>query len=170
MPIAAITQTVKEVYMKDQSNADIWSQLMYKVCRKRAEKNYRKLQQYIQYKNILDIGFGRGAMTHLLTENNHTVTGIDVVDLSIYSDLKAILYDGEKIPFKDKSFDVALLIKVLHHCRKQEKVLSEAVRVAKRVIVIEDVHRNWIEWIVVSLNDMMANFEFYYHTYHTLEV
>ena len=62
-------------------------------------------------------------------------------------------------------FETALIIHVLHHCGDGLAVLSEAKRVAKRVIFIEDTYRNWFEWFVVSVSDALNNGELWFHKY-----
>ena len=57
------------------------------------------------------------------------------------------------------------IVHVLHHCDDGIKVLEEAKRVAKRVIVIEDTFRSKFEWLVISIGDAVTNFEFKWHKF-----
>lgn len=54
------------------------------------------------------------------------------------------LHDGVSLwPYADGSFDVCLLLFVLHHISDQlQRTLSEAARVAKKVLVLEDQPRS----------------------------
>ena len=109
---------------------------------------------------------GSGTTSRCLKKEGYRVVGIDIEDLSIYPNLKPIIYDGSKLPFTTNEFDTALLICVLHHCGSNRvRVLKEAKRVAKRVIIIEDTYRNLPEKAIVSFNDMLLNFEFFKHPY-----
>jgi SAM-dependent methyltransferase len=47
-------------------------------------------------------------------------------------------YDGYRIPFADKSFDTVLFVDVVHHADNGAQLLREAVRVAKKSIVLKD--------------------------------
>ena len=67
---------------------------------------------------------------------NITVLGIDSYDkfCDRYPGVKAINYEGELFPFKDKTFDVCWCNAVVEHVgdfRKQELFLNEIVRVSK---------------------------------------
>jgi SAM-dependent methyltransferase len=56
------------------------------------------------------------------------------------------LFDGRRLPYRDGSVDVALLIFVLHHADDPSILLREASRVARRaVIVVEDTPENGLE-------------------------
>lgn len=118
---------------------------------------------------MLDVGVSAGSMSNLLVSQGKKVSSIDVVDTSVYEHITPMLYDGENIPFKDKSHDVATIICVLHHCDDQLRVLEEAMRVYKRVIIIEDTFRNSFERALVSVRDCIGNWEFYDHPYRTTQ-
>lgn len=47
-------------------------------------------------------------------------------------------FDGETIPFPDKSVDLVTFVDVLHHTHVQPNLLKEAARVARRAVVIKD--------------------------------
>lgn len=113
--------------------------------------------------SILDIGSGYGTVTEVLRNNRFSVTAVDVADQAIEDGLKPIVYDGTNLPFASNSFDFALLLTVLHHCPKPEQVLSEAARVARKVIVIEDVYRNKLQQYLTWFTDSLLNFEFKGH-------
>ncbi|RMF55023.1 class I SAM-dependent methyltransferase [Candidatus Woesearchaeota archaeon] len=113
--------------------------------------------------NILDIGSGYGAVSWLLRKQGYKVTPLDVKNKSCTKEIRPIIYNGRKIPFKDKSFDVALLITVLHHTKNPEEVLKEARRVAKRLIVMEETYSNIFQKYVTFIIDSLVNFEFLGH-------
>ncbi|MFQ6049901.1 MAG: class I SAM-dependent methyltransferase [Candidatus Paceibacterales bacterium] len=107
---------------------------------------------------ILDIGAGCGWIGQCLRKKkNAQVTLLDVIDFN-QTDLKLILYDGKKMPFLDNSFDVVLLICVLHHCDEPLEVLKEAKRVTKdRIIIIEDTFTFWFEKPFLYFLDTLIN-------------
>lgn len=106
---------------------------------------------------VLDIGSGGGWTGELLKEKKGTeVILLDVQDFN-QTKLPLLLYDGKRIPLGDDSFDTALLLFVLHHCEYPVQVLREAMRVSRRVIILEDTFRNRIEKIVTCANDTVTN-------------
>ncbi|HZQ06642.1 MAG TPA: class I SAM-dependent methyltransferase, partial [Anaerolineae bacterium] len=76
--------------------------------------------------HILEIGAGNGLvaeMLHRTTGANFTL--LDVVDYN-RSAFPLHLYDGRALPFDDNTFDLSLLIFVLHHNPDPRPVLREA--------------------------------------------
>lgn len=128
---------------------------------------FKKIKLHIKGSRILDIGTGIGGFAAHLTCKGYEVESIDVDDSSYFKEFPRQLYDGSHFPYEDSSFDTALLIHVLHHCTDRLQVFREALRVADRVIFIEDTYRNGLEHAIVSFNDMLGNAEFYSHTYST---
>ena len=112
---------------------------------------------------ILDIGSGYGSVSWLLKKQGHKVTSLDIKNKSCTEEIKPIIYNGKEIPFKDKSFDVALLITVLHHTPNPEEIIIEAKRVAKCVIIIEETYSNAFQKYITFIIDSLANFEFFNH-------
>lgn len=90
---------------------------------------------------VLDLGAGEGYVGEMMRdEGGACVTLADVVDLN-RSSLPLTRYDGERLPFADRSFDIVTLVYVLHHCEAPGAVIKEALRVSRdRVIVIESVY------------------------------
>jgi len=113
--------------------------------------------------NILDIGTGNGVLFQKLRVENHQVVPLDIKDQSFIKEVKPVLYDGINIPFRDKHFDVALLITMLHHTAHPQKILSEAKRVAKKIIIIEEIYSNMINKYMTYFVDSLFNFEFVGH-------
>ena len=52
---------------------------------------------------------------------------------------------------------------VLHHTKDPDKIIFEALRVAKRVIIIEDIYNSKLEKYKTFLLDSIFNFEFFTH-------
>ncbi|MBI4067276.1 methyltransferase domain-containing protein [Candidatus Gottesmanbacteria bacterium] len=88
---------------------------------------------------VLDVGCGNGYLAKLLKDTKGAeVTCLDVMDYN-KSGFETVLYDGETIPFGDKSFDIVLLSYVLHHSHVPQRLLSEAARVCRgKVLIYED--------------------------------
>ncbi|MDP3919662.1 MAG: class I SAM-dependent methyltransferase [Candidatus Omnitrophota bacterium] len=130
----------------------------------RAEEFVRLFENYLPQKSsVLDIGGRWGFYARPLVNRGHHVTVLDVVKPGLQK-VPVVMYDGDRIPFPDHSFDVSLLITVLHHIPDIEHVIREAHRVTrKRLIVVEDIYhhalgRFWTEW-----RDRIYNLEFFGH-------
>lgn len=89
---------------------------------------------------ILDIGCGTGISTVMIKDNfKAEVTGCDVrnylaVDLPFYKIPK-----NGKFPFKNNTFDNAMLNDVLHHTKKPQQlvIIKDSLRVARQVLIFE---------------------------------
>lgn len=143
-----------------------------KLLRKRSDIVVSRILPFIKNsKKLVDIGSGTGDVAFLLKESGKDVTAVDVADFHGPRMVKPIIYDGSKLPFPDKSFDIALLLMVLHHTPNPELIFDEASRVAKDVVVIETSYTNpanrW--WTIVS--DAMGNLrlEAFWSSYKTDE-
>ena len=111
-------------------------------------------------KTILDFGCGNMLICKYIFEKSNKkikITGLDVIDLNM-TDLNHVLYDGKKIPFKDKQFDVVIAIFALHHTDNPKEMLKECIRVARsKVILAEDIYQNRIEEIITKGADRIIN-------------
>lgn len=112
---------------------------------------------------ILEIGSGPGSVLAEFRAAGFDVAGLDVADSSFTDDLKPELYDGNAMPFADGAFDTALLLTVLHHTRDPDAILAEAARIARRVIVIEDVFQSAWQRKYTKVADSITNLEFFGH-------
>lgn len=108
---------------------------------------------------IIDLGAGPCFYTKLLRGKGYSVQPVDIKNRSFYSEIEVIIYDGENLPFKDNEFDVCLLRSVLHHTPNPEVVLQEAIRVAKKLIIHENVVTNIFQRYYTYLIDCIMNKE-----------
>jgi len=107
---------------------------------------------------VLDIGAGNGLIAEIIAqEKSAHVTLIDVLDWNL-SKLPLFLYDGIRIPFENKQFDVVLLIDVVHHAEDEEALLKEAIRVGKKVVLVEEVHSHKGMSILANITDNLQYF------------
>lgn len=135
-----------------------------RLARGRADNVVSQIAPYLDpSQRIIDIGAGTCSVCELLTERGYDVTPVDVEDLSFIDGLAPRLYDGARLPFADDEFDVALLLTVLHHAHRPEQVLAEAARVARRVIVMEDVYQATTQRLLLSTLDSVLNLDFAAH-------
>ena len=112
--------------------------------------------------SVLDIGAGGGWIgKNISVTNGAQVTLLDVEDMN-RTDLPLKVYDGRNIPCPDAAFDDSLLLFVLHHCEDSIRVLTEAVRVSrKRIIIFEDTFRTPLEKFFACVNDWISNSPFF---------
>lgn len=112
---------------------------------------------------VLDIGAGGCQVAALLRARGVDVTAVDIHDVSCEPTIVPIIVDGETLPFGDDTFDVALLITMLHHTSAPDRVLAEASRVAKRLVIQEDVHMSVAQKYATMAMDSVINLEFFGH-------
>ncbi|MCL6590665.1 MAG: class I SAM-dependent methyltransferase [Firmicutes bacterium] len=123
--------------------------LARKIQYYRASWSVKRLLQWLQPGDrILDLGAGDCYLGQLLiNQYRFDVTNLEVEDYN-FTDLPLTLYNGTDIPFPDNSFDVVLMLFVLHHTSNPGRILSEARRVCRRsIIVFEDLFDNPIDRI-----------------------
>ena len=102
---------------------------------------------------IIDIGAGKGLLAEEMARRfDARVTMVDVAKYN-QSHLPLTVCDSRALSFANHSFDFAVLSFVLHHTRKPELILTEALRVAPQVIVIENDVRGKLRGIVTQLID-----------------
>jgi ubiquinone/menaquinone biosynthesis C-methylase UbiE len=76
-------------------------------------------------------------------------------------------YDGERLPYNDNAFDVVLVAFAMHHAEYPDDVLFEAVRVAKkRIVIFEDIPNSEREARLNRFADALVNLEFFGHPHH----
>ncbi|MBI2326466.1 methyltransferase domain-containing protein [Candidatus Collierbacteria bacterium] len=133
--------------------------LLQKIVRHRSEVVISRILPFLKKSNsIVDIGSGTGDVAYLLNQSGKNVTPVDVADFHGPRLVKTTIYDGQKLPFPDKSFDSALLLMVLHHTPNPEVVFDEAARVANEVVVIETSYTTQINGWFTIVSDMIGNF------------
>lgn len=93
-------------------------------------------------RTILDIGTGTGRFAEYFNDAGFNVVGIDV-SLSMMAKAREkklrnfVQADAHRLPFRDGTFDGALMIHVLHLVHDWVQVVHEVGRVARKMIVAE---------------------------------
>ncbi len=140
------------------------TRLLHSPGMKRAAEVVEDLEGYLEDDDcLLDIGTGMGHVAALLGERGFDVVAVDVEDTVTVHGVTPVLFDGKDLPFTGHQFDVALLITVLHHVADPEHLLREAGRVARRVIVQEDIHSSTLQKYATMGMDSLLNLEFRGH-------
>jgi SAM-dependent methyltransferase len=109
--------------------------------------------------NILDVGCGAAEITKSLQQifPRHRFTGVDVV-VRPHRVIEVVPYDGTTLPFADKSFDVVMMVDMLHHTDDPAIVLMECARVARRFIVLKDhISDSWFDRARLTFLDWFGN-------------
>lgn len=106
---------------------------------------------------ILDLGCGSGiAGKEFQKFFKAEVTGVDIKDNRIV-DISFQIIDGKNLPFPEKSFDTVLINYVLHHSNDPASLLKETKRVAKKIIVYEDLPEGLLSKIYCRLHGLTFN-------------
>jgi len=138
--------------------------VVYKLGKARANDIFGKIKPFLNKKShILDIGAGTCNVCEILLEEGYNIVPLDIQDLSFVNNIKPILYDGDKIPFDDNKFDIALILTVLHHTSYPERIIEEAKRVSRRIIIMEDIYTNIFHKYITYFLDSLLNLEFIGH-------
>jgi ubiquinone/menaquinone biosynthesis C-methylase UbiE len=95
------------------------------------------------YITVLDVGVGTGRFVKPLQDNGFKVVGVDIarkmIDQAIEKGVKELLLsDACYLPFKNKYFDVAICIHLLHLIREWKMALWEICRVTGEIMVSID--------------------------------
>lgn len=88
---------------------------------------------------VLDLGSGDGSVAASLMRlrSDLAIEGVDVL-VRAKTLIPTTWFDGNVLPFEDKSFDYVTIVDVLHHTEDPAVVLTEAGRVARKGVVIKD--------------------------------
>ena len=112
------------------------------VEKARAEFNFESIRAHVPPRSrVLDVGAWRCYLGMFLRDRlGCDVLSLDVVDAN-RTDIPFRLFDGRTLPVESGSFDVVLLLYVLHHAADDDALLQEAKRVLSengRLIIAED--------------------------------
>lgn len=91
---------------------------------------------------VLDIGCGGGMLGHRILNGGGCPAGVVVEGVEKFQrggePIQVTPYDGNRMPFEDGTFDVVILADVLHHEEDEMGLLRDAIRVARRLVIIKD--------------------------------
>jgi ubiquinone/menaquinone biosynthesis C-methylase UbiE len=108
---------------------------------------------------VLDIGCGFGQLGRALLDAVPGLSMEGVESVRRGGELIPVTaYEGTRMPWPDQTFDAVILADVLHHDSSQERLLAEATRVSKRLVIIKDHLREGLfAQQRISLLDWAAN-------------
>ena len=118
----------------------------------------------LEYKSIIDIGCGTGALSSVLNDLGMDVTGIDPAEKMLnvarskngnqdITFIKANVLEG--IAFQDKCFDIAISSYVAHGLQQEQRKImyKEMSRISKEYVIIHDYNKkrsfltSFVEWM-----------------------
>lgn len=107
---------------------------------------------------VLDIGCGDGTIDSLILQHraDATIEGIDVL-VRPSACISVRPFDGTRIPYPDSSFDLALLVDVLHHTPDPSVLLREAARVAKSILLKDHFKEGFLAGPTLRFMDWIGN-------------
>ncbi len=131
--------------------------LVEKIVRYRANRIITHFGTYLKG-TALDVGCGDGSIIYQIHKQFRLrVCGVDIVKNLRYK-IPFVKGDGECLPFKANSFEVVLLIFVLHHSKNPERVLLECQRISQsKIIILEDIPKGLFSKLTTKLLDYLGN-------------
>lgn len=113
---------------------------------------------------VLDIGAGSGLIGETIAVSfaGKSVTGVDIAG-KVLPDLGIpfVRFDGERLPFAERSFDCALLCNMLHHVKPTGRLplLREALRVTGGgpLIIKDHLPRGALDHLRLYILDVLGN-------------
>jgi SAM-dependent methyltransferase len=99
-------------------------------------------EQIPQGAAVLDIGCGDGTIAALIAKARPDISmqGVEVLPRADCQ-IPCSSFDGNTLPYGERSFDVAMLVDVLHHTSDVSVLLREAARVSRQIVLLKD-HRS----------------------------
>jgi SAM-dependent methyltransferase len=110
----------------------------------------------------LDFGAGDGWFARELARTGH-IGRVVPIDVRAWPGAitPSLQFDGVRVPFRDRSFDLVYAIDVMHHCSDPVAALDEVLRCTGRFFLIKDhTYRNAVEWSALSAMDEIGNRRF----------
>lgn len=149
-----------ELFVKENLIREI---RLWSIHSRAAIKLKRILPLLNKNETLLDFGCGNGGVCMGLKNAGIELTTVDVKNKSFFFEIQPIIFDGNKLPFADQSFGAATILTVLHHTKNPVEIIREARRVAKRIIIMEDIYSNSVQKRITFFMDSLVNGEFKNH-------
>lgn len=113
----------------------------------------KKVYDMDKFHSVVDLGCGNGAYCYAFAQNGYKVTGVDALSSMMgmakrnlkNTDVELIKANiVQRLPFEDKSFDIAVSSYVLHGMNKEDrqKMYNEMARIARKAVIFHDYNQN----------------------------
>ncbi|HEX5150781.1 MAG TPA: class I SAM-dependent methyltransferase [Parafilimonas sp.] len=133
-----ISTNIKQAYSEQYDDSIIeWRTMGAKY----KAKNILELSKNINFNSVLEVGSGEGSILYWLSKWNFckdlngleiSESGVEITKSKNIENVKTIsVFDGYKIPFKDKYFDLVICSHVMEHVEHERVLLREIHRVSK---------------------------------------
>lgn len=110
------------------------------------------LERFRQARSVLEIGCGTGHFTRWMADRGLEAAGVDVsramlAEARAFGGARYLRADAHALPFAACEYDLAVLVTTLEFLRDPEAALAEAVRVARRGVLLGVLNR----WSLLTL-------------------
>jgi SAM-dependent methyltransferase len=116
-------------------------------------------EQIPQGAAVLDIGCGDGTIAALIAKARPDISmqGVEVLPRADCQ-IACTAFDGNTVPFRERSFDVAMLVDVLHHTGDVSVLLRQAARVSRQIVLLKDhLSENAFDQTTLCFMDWVGN-------------
>jgi len=105
------------------------------------------LDRFTDPRSVLEVGCGTGHFTRWMAGRGLDVVGVDISGAMLNEARRLggpryVPGDAHSLPFTDRSFDVVALVTALEFLRDPARALAEAVRVARRGLLLGALNRS----------------------------
>ena len=110
-------------------------------------------------RTLLDVGCGDGTLASAVVRRRPEVepSGVEI-RARPHTAIPVREFDGRQLPYADRSYDVVMLVDVLHHAEEPDLLLREAARVAANSVIIKDhLTGAWLSHERLRLMDWVGN-------------
>ena len=136
---------------------------------------YSKILTKKDFKSVVDIGCGEGSFLKEMIKliNVKKAVGTDISYFILKQaqknnpDMDFFRSDSENLPFKNDEYELSTIIDVLEHVPNPEKMIQEARRVSKYVLIKVPMEDNlfintYKRFVKTNWKDMMGHINFYH--------
>ncbi len=104
------------------------------------------LERFQEAASVLEVGCGTGHFSRWLSARGLRVVGLDrsgpmLAQARMLDGVSLVRGDGHRLPFADGSFDIAVLVTTLEFLEQPREALKEALRVARRGLILGVLNR-----------------------------
>ena len=115
------------------------------------------LQGFPRLGSVLEVGCGTGHFSRWLSDQGLAVVGLDLsaamlAEARALNGVPLVWGDARRLPFADRSFDLTALITTLEFLQQPQEALAEALRVARRGVILGVLNR----WSLLGLQRRLA--------------
>lgn len=161
----------EEMYSnEDKDNYDSWHQ--EELTSLKCTITLDVLNKY-NFNSILDVGCGKGPITHLLKKNNNEVLGVDLSKTAIkkaktkFPKIDFQVLDANDILSLNKKFDLVVCMEVLSYVEHWKKFIKDISEISKYILLYLYVPENPIGF-VKSFSDLSSEVEKYFKIKHKI--